>query len=193
MMTRTWKTMAAALPLILAAACTDAAKAPAEAAMAAAGTAVDSLKGDAAKYAPDAVKSIQATYATAKDLVAKEDYKGALAAAQDIPAKAKEALAKAAAAKYALMKAWADAGGSVTKMIEAAGSRIAALASAKKLPKGMDKAALANAKAGLASLQSGLAAATEQFKSGDMSGAIAKANELKGQGMELLHAIGVHE
>lgn len=189
-MTRS-KVLAALVPLVLIAACVDAAKAPAEAAMAAAATAVESLKGDAARFAPEAVKGVESSYATAKDLVAKQDYKGALAQAQDIPAKAKEALAKAAAAKNALVTAWNDAGGSVTKLIETAKGRIDALELAKKLPKGIDKATLANAKTGLAALQSGLAAATEQFKSGDMNGALAKASELKAQGMQLLRSLGV--
>jgi hypothetical protein len=190
-MTNTWKTMALVVPFALVAACTDAAKAPAEAAIAAAGTAVESLKGEAARFAPDAVKGVEASYASAKDLVAKQDYKGALAAASDIPAKAKEALAKAAAVKDAFVKTWNEAGGSITKMIEAAKSRLDVLSQAKKLPAGMDKAALASAQSGLASIQSGWASATEQFKSGDMSGAIAKANALKAQGMELLKSIGV--
>jgi hypothetical protein len=190
-MTNTWKTMALVVPLALVAACTDAAKAPAEAAMAAAGTAVESLKGEAARFAPDAVKSVEASYASAKDLVAKQDYKGALAAAAEIPAKAKEALARAAAAKDAFVKTWNEAGGSISKTIDAARSRLDVLAKSKKLPAGMDKAALASAQSGLASLETGWASATEQFKSGDMSGAIARANALKAQGMDLLKAIGL--
>jgi hypothetical protein len=190
-MTKTWKILAVAVPFALVAACTDAAKAPAEAAMAAAGTAVDSLKGDAAKFAPDAVKAVEASYASAKDLIAKQDYKGALAAAQDIPAKAKEALAKALANKDVLVKAWNEAGASLTKMLDAAKSRIDILGQAKKLPAGMDKATLAQSQSSLASLQSGWAAATEQFKSGDMSGAVAKASALKAQGLELLKSLGM--
>jgi hypothetical protein len=190
-MTKTWKMMAAAVPFVFAVACTDAAKAPAEAAMTAAGAAVDSLKGDATRFAPSAVKAVEASYASAKDLIAKQDYKGALAMAGDIPAKAKEALAQAAAAKDALLKAWADAGGSIPKMLEAAKSRLDILAQAKKLPAGMDKAALAKAQGGLASLQSGWTAASEQFKAGDWSGAIARAKDLKVQGMDLLKSIGL--
>jgi hypothetical protein len=190
-MTKTWRTLAAVVPFALLAACADAAKAPAEAAMAAASTAVESLKGDAAKFAPEAVKAVEATYATAKDLIAKQDYKGALSAAQDIPAKAKEALAKAAAAKDALVKAWNEAGGSLTRMVEAARSRLDILAQSKKLPAGMDKATLAKAQTDLAALQGGWAAATEQYKAGDWSGAIAKAKDLNAQGMDLLKAIGL--
>jgi hypothetical protein len=190
-MAKTWRILAAVIPFALLAACTDAAKAPAEAAMAAASTAVESLKGDAAKFAPEAVKAVEASYATAKEFIAKQDYKGALAAAQDIPVKAKEAIAKATATKDALVKAWNEAGGSLTKMMDAARSRLDILAQSKKLPAGMDKAALAKAQADFASLQGGWAAATEKYKAGDWSGAIAKAKDLNAQGMDLLKAIGL--
>jgi hypothetical protein len=190
-MTNTWKWMAMVVPLALVAACTDAAKAPAEAAMVAAGSAVDSLKGEAAKWAPEAVKSVEASYASAKDLVAKQDYKGALATAGEIPAKAKDALAKAGINKDAFMKAWNDAGGSVTKMMDAAKSRIDILAQSKKLPKGMDKATLAKAQTDYAAIQSGFTSAVDQFKSGDTSGAMAKLSALKAQGLELLKTLGL--
>ena len=51
--------LAALLPLALAVACTDAAKAPAEAAMKAAETALGDLKGEVLKLAPDQVKKAQ--------------------------------------------------------------------------------------------------------------------------------------
>jgi hypothetical protein len=190
-MTKTWRMLAAVVPFVMVAACTDAAKAPAEAAMAAAASAVDSLKGEAVKFAPDAVKAVEASYNSAKDLIAKQDYKGALAAAQGIPALAKEALAKAAANKQVLVNAWNEAGGSVTKMVDAAKSRLDILAQSKKLPAGMDKATLEKAQSGLTSIQSGLASAAEQFKAGDYAGALSKANNLKAQGAELLKSIGL--
>ena len=190
-MMKTWRMLALVVPLALVTSCTDAAKAPAEAAMAAAATAVESLKGDAAKFAPDAVKSVEASYATAKDLIAKQDYKGALAAAQDIPAKAKEALAKAVQPRTRSSKPGTEASGSLTKMMAAAKSRLDILAQSKKLPTGMDKATLAKAQADLASLQQGLAGATEQYKAGDWSGAIANAKGLNTQAVELLKAIGL--
>jgi hypothetical protein len=152
---------------------------------------VDSLKGEAVKYAPDAVKGVEAAYATAKEAVARQDYKGALAAAQGIPEKAKEALAKAAKNKQMLVDAWNEAGGSVTKMLEAAKSRLDILAQSKKLPAGLDKAGLEKAQATYAGIQSGLAAAEQQFKSGDYAGAMNKTAALKAQGMDLLKSIGV--
>ncbi len=190
-MKTTWRALALVVPVALVAACTDAAKAPAEAAMAAAGSAVDSLKGEAVKYAPDAVKGVEAAYASARDAIAKQDYKGALAAAQGIPEKAREALAKAAKNKQRLADAWNEAGGSVSRMLEAAKSRLDILAQSKKLPAGLDKAVLEKAQASYADIQAGLAAAAEQVKAGDYTAAMTKAAALKAQGLELLKSIGL--
>jgi hypothetical protein len=90
-----------------------------------------------------------------------------------------------------VVKAWNEAGASLTKMMDAAKSRLDILAQSKKLPKGMDKAIVAQAQADLSTLQSGWASAVEQFKSGDMSGAVAKASALKAKGLELLKTLGL--
>jgi len=189
-MSRSLRVALAVLPFALTVACTDAAKAPAEAALAAAGSAVESLQGEAAKYAPDAVKSVQASYASAKDLVAKQDYKGALAAAGDIPAKVKAALAAAAAKKDELVKAWGDLSASVPQMIADLKAKIASLTGAKKLPAGIDKAAVAKANEGVAALESGWQSVANQVKGGDYSGALAKGKELKARAEEILKSIG---
>ena len=126
-MKNVWKTMAVVVPVAFLAACTDAAKAPAEAAMAAAGAAMDSLKGDAAKYAPAEVKKLESNYDVGKASMANKDYQGALTFTKDIPAKAKEVLAKADAAKAELAKAWKEAGrqhGQDDRGREAPGSRV---------------------------------------------------------------------
>jgi hypothetical protein len=184
------KLAVAVIPFALFVGCTDAAKAPAEAAMAAAGSAVESLKGEAEKYAPDAVKSVQASYAAAKDLVAKQDYKGALAAAGDIPGKAKAALAAAAAKKDALVKSWGELAAGVPELVNNLKARIASLSSAKKLPKGIDKAVIAKANEGVASIESGWKGLADQVKGGNYDAAIAKGKELKAQGQAIWQSIG---
>jgi hypothetical protein len=180
----------AVIPFALSVACTDAAKAPAEAAMAAAGSAVESLQSEAAKYAPDAVKSAQASYASAKDLVAKQDYAGALAIAKDIPAKVKAALAAAAAKKDELVKASAEIFAGLQQTLADLKAKVASLTGAKKLPAGMDKAVVAKANEGVAAIESGWQKVTEQVKSGDYTAAIAKGKELKAQADDLLTSIG---
>ncbi len=172
-------------------ACTDAAKAPAEAAMKAAETAMGDLKGEVLKLAPAEVKAAQDAFAGAKALVAKEDYKGALAAAGEIPAKVKAALAAAAAKKDALVKAFNEAVASLPNMASAIKSRLDILSKAKKLPAGLDKAGLEKAKEGLAGLEAGIAKATDQFKGGAMDEAIAQAQALKAKGTEIMKAIGL--
>ena len=180
----------AVIPFALSLACTDAAKAPAEAAMAAAGTAVESLQGEAARYAPEAVKAAQASYASAKELVAKQDYKGALTAAGDVTTKVKAALAAAAAKKDELVKASVEIAASVQKTLADLKAKVASLMSAKKLPAGMDKAVLARANEGVAAIESGWQKLSEQVKSGDFTGAIAKGTELKTQAEDILASIG---
>jgi len=190
-MTRTQKLLAALGTATLLAACTDAAKVPAEAAMKAAETAMADLKGEVLKLAPDQVKAAQAAFASAKEKIGKEDYKGALAAAGEIPAQVKAALAAAAAKKEALAKAFNEAVGSLPSMAAAIKSRLDILSQAKKLPAGIDKAGLDKAKEGLAGLESGIAKATEQFKGGAMDEAIAQAKEVKAKGTEIMKAIGL--
>jgi hypothetical protein len=158
--------------------------------MAAAGSAVESLKGEAEKYAPDAVKSVQASYASAKDLIAKQDYKGALAIASDIPAKVKAALAAAAAKKDALVKSWGELAAGVPELVNNLKARIASLSSAKKLPKGIDKAVIAKAKEGVAAIESGWKGLADQVKGGNYDAAIAKGKELKAQGQAIWQSIG---
>lgn len=192
-MTTTQKLVAALGMATLLSACTDAAKVPAEAAMKAAETAMADLKGEVLKLAPAEVKAAQDAFAGAKALIAKEDYKGALAAAGEIPAKVKAALAAAAAKKDALVKTFNDAMGSLPNMASAIKSRLDILGQAKKLPAGIDKAGLEKAREGLASLESGIAKAAEQFKGGAMDEAIAQAQGLKAKGMEIMKAIGLSQ
>ncbi len=187
-MTSTWKTLVVVGPLALAAACTDGAKAPAEAAMAAAGAAVDTLKGDAAKYAPDEVKKARDLYDVGKTSMADKDYAGALRYVKDVPAMAKDALAKSAAAKAALEKSWKEAGETLARSVEAAKHR---LSGSSKPPPGMDKAAVARAHAELSTIEAGWTAAKDQYGSGDWSGAVARARDLSAKGQELLASLGV--
>jgi hypothetical protein len=190
-MSRFLKTVATLVPLMLVTACTDAAKAPAEAAMKAADGAVATLQGEATKYAPDGVAAVQKAYASAKEMVAKEDYKGALAAAGEIPAKVKEVLAAAAAKKDELVKAFNDVAGKLPDMVAAIKSRLGILGQAKKLPAGLDKAALAKANEGTAALEAGWQKVQAEFKGGNLQQAIAGAKDLQAKGVEIMKAIGL--
>jgi hypothetical protein len=184
-------TLLAVVPLALFAGCTDAAKVPAEAALKAAESAIATLDAEAQKYVPDQVASVKSAYAGAKDLMAKKDYKGALAALEPIPGKVKEALAAAAAKKDALVKAWTDATASVPSLVGALKSRLGILAESKKLPKGLDASTVTRAKEGLASIEATFAKATADFKAGNLEPAIAMAKGLVPQGHDLMKSLGM--
>jgi len=183
-MTRTDTLALALAPLLFLAACTDASKAPAEAALKAAETAVASLGEEVEKLAPEQVQGAREALASARAFVAKQDYKGALAAAGEIPAKARAAMDAAQARKdeaaravAEAQKAFADATAALGGRVTALKARVAALARAKKLPRGLTQATVKKAKATLKSLEDGAARLATRFQS-DAAGAIAEAGAL---------------
>ncbi|HTP52711.1 MAG TPA: hypothetical protein VMK42_18630 [Anaeromyxobacteraceae bacterium] len=190
-MAKNGRVCAAAIPFALLLACTDAAKAPAEAAMKAAGEAVSSLKGDAEKFAPDTVRAVEASYASAKDLVAKQDYQGALAVAQGIPTKAKEALAAAAAKKDELVKAWNEVLWTLPNMLSASKARVEILTRARRLPANLDKATLEKAKAELAAIEAGWSKASAEYAAGGMAAAVSLATDLKARARDVMMSLGL--
>lgn len=184
----TLATAAAALALFVS--CADE-KTPADAAIKAAEAAVASVKDEAAKYAPDQFKAVTSALAGAKEAFASGKYKDALAAANAVPAKVKDAVAAVAAKKDELTKAFMGLEGSLPKMAEAIKSRLDILSQSKKLPAGLDAAKLADAKSGYEALTKGWEDAKAAFKGGNLTDAVSKANGLKEKGAEIMKAIGL--
>lgn len=167
-------------------------KGPAEAALTAATTAVDGVKAEAAKYVPDQAKSLMASLTSAREAFDKGDYKAALEAATAIPAKAKEAAAAIAAKKDELTKSFTALTASLPATVEQIKAKVGEyVAMGKKLPKDMDPAKLDAAKSGLEAAQKTWAEANEAFKSGDLMGAVAKGNDVKGKADQLLAALNI--
>ena len=184
-------------PILLLAACTDAAKAPAEAALRAGEAAVATLTEEVSKLAPAQVQAAKDALSSAKSLAAKQDYKAALAAAGEIPAKVKEAVAfaqakkeEAAQALAAAQKAFADATAALPGQLTAIKARLASLAKAKKLPKGITKTTLGHAKTSLAALEDGWAKLKARAET-DLAGATADAGPLAKKAAELAKQLQV--
>ncbi len=166
-------------------------KAPAEAAMAAAQQAVDSVRAEAESLVPDDFKSLSDDLNTAKDQMAKGDYKAVMASAPAVQQKANDLMAKAKAKKDELAKSWNELSDSVPKMIEAIKSRVDILSQSKKLPAGIDAGKLAGAKEGLASAQTAWGEAQEAFKSGKWTDALAKATEIKDKASSIMASLNM--
>jgi hypothetical protein len=182
--------------LTLAACASD--KGPAEKAMKAAEDALAAVKAEAAKYVPEQAKAIEDALAAMKASFDKGDYKAVLAAAPDLTAKA-TALGAAATAKKAemeakaaaLTKTWEELSAGLPKMVDALRSRVDILSKSKQLPAKMTKETLAEAKAGLATIDQTWIDAQAAFKGGQVEDAVAKANTIKDKTVEIMTKLGM--
>jgi hypothetical protein len=169
-------------------------KGPATTAVTAAESALASIKDDAAKYLPEELKGAEGTLASLKSSLEKGDYKAVLTGAPSLMGSL-ESLKTNLGAKLEEAKAataeWAGYATDLPKMVEAIQSRVTTLASAKKLPKGLDAAAVDTAKSGLASMQATWADATASFTGGNAIDAVAKAKAVKAKGEEVLKLLGM--
>ena len=163
----------------------------AEAAIKTAEDAVNAVPADVQKYAADSYKAVTELLAGAKDAFARKDYKAALASANQIGDKIKEATAAAMAKKDELTKAWTDLSAGLPGMVDAIKSRVDVLSAAKKLPAGMDKAKLDDAKAGLAAATQSWSEASDAFKAGNLTDALAKANSVKEKAVAIMQTLGM--
>jgi len=166
-------------------------KGPAEVAIKAAEEAVNAVKGEAAKYVPDQVKSLEGALAAVKDKFAKEDYKAAIPEATALTAKAKEVAEAAKAKKEELTKSWTDLSGGVPKMVEAVQSRVDMLSKSKKLPANLTAEKFAEAKSALAAAKEEWAKAGESFKTGNAAEAVSMANAVKEKAAKAMELLGM--
>jgi len=166
-------------------------KGPAEQAIKAAEEALNAAKGEAMKYIPDQVKSVEDAIKGAKDSFAKGDYKAALAAAKDLPQKAKDLVAAAAAKKAEMTKAWDEMSAGLPKMVEAIKGRVDVLSKSRKLPANLDKAKFEGAKTGLEEITKTWADAEGAQKAGNLADALAKAKTVKEKAVEIMTTLGM--
>lgn len=181
---------AAVVALVLSA-CGSADKAPAAAAIKAAEEALVAARGDAEKFVPDQLKSVDVALASAKAAFDKGEYAAALTLAKDLPAKAKDLAAAASAKKAELAKTWADMSGGVPQMVGAIKSRVDILSQSKKLPAGLDRAKLDGARTGLTELDRTWTEASESYKAGNLTAAIGKATAAKNKAAEIMTALNM--
>jgi hypothetical protein len=184
----------AALAAVLAvAACSQ--KDPANEAIEAAADALNAVYEDAQKYVPERYAEVKAELDTARKAFDEERYGDAIAAVKDVPAHA-EALSKEAAAAKAKHVAemnadWTRLSGSLPDRFTGIGSRLDELGRMKKLPEGMDRQLLDEAKAALASAQSAWDEAGAAFARGDLDGAVGKARDAEGMAQDLVARLGM--
>ena len=170
-------------------------KEQAQAAISQAETALEAISVDAQKYLPQKYQELEDAITAAKASVDKGDYKNALAAAKDLPARVTALGTEVATAKQqaisALTDSWNSMSGDLPKMVDAIQSRVDMLSKSKKLPKGLDQASFDAAKSGLDEMKGLWSAATQSFNSGNVEDAVAKAKTVQQKGTEVMGLLGM--
>lgn len=173
-------------------------KDPAEQAIGKIDGALDAIHDAAAKYSPDTLQAVQAQVTSIKQSYSKGDYAGVLAAAPAVNTAIanlkQDALSKSAEADAAQAKVkqqWRNLTYEVPKMVADLHTKVDSMASAKSLPKGLNKAAFATAKDGVASLDGMWTEANNAVSTGDYAGAVTKGQAVKDKATELMHTLGV--
>lgn len=171
-------------------------KGPAEQALASAQSALDAVRDDAQKYAPEQLGGVEAKLSDMKGAFQQGNYAGVLAAAPGLTASIASmkdaAAAKKVEAEQALAKAkddWGPASTAVPKMVEEIARRVETLSRTKKLPRGVTKDSLAAAKTAVDSMKSSWADAANASSSGDYTTAMAKAEAVKSKAAEIMKSL----
>jgi hypothetical protein len=187
----------ATLAAVLVAGCQNQ-RAPAEQAVAAAESSLTTIRDAASHYAPDQLQQVDAQLNSAKDSLAKGDYKGVLASMPALntaianlrdTATAKQQEADAANAKA--KDAWGPMSTDVPKMVDAISSRVDILSKSHHLPHGVTKDSLASAKSAVDSMKSAWGAASSAASSGDYATAVSKGQGVRDQASQVMQSLGM--
>lgn len=182
-----------AASLATAAACSQ--KDPAQEAITAAENALAAVYEDAQKYVPERYAEVKAQLETARTAFNEERYKDAIAAVKGVPAAAETLANEAAAAREKRLSElnadWARLSGSLPGLMTGIGSRLEELGRMRRLPRGIDKQLLAEAKAAHGSAQSAWTEAGTAFTAGDLEGAVRKARDAEAMAQDLFARLGM--
>ena len=171
-----WFVLGMALTL---AGCGDRQRDATEEAINAAQSALNSVRAEAEKYVPDQLQGAERTLQSARDSLSKGDYSSALAAARDAAKKAQEMAVSAAGTREEWKKTWNDLNQSLPKSMEQVKNRIDAYSHGARMPEGLDKDMLEEAKKEYADLKQRWENAKAAAQQGDWGDAIQKSTGLQ--------------
>jgi hypothetical protein len=181
--------MALATSALLAAGCASKEE-PARQTVASAEAALNQVKPDAQKYAPEQLQTVETDLDTMKDQLAKQDYKSVLAAAPKFNEDVRmlhDVIVSRQTQYAAASHEWEQLKQDVPKLLNAIQEQVNSL-SRGKLPRGMNQETFESAKASFETLKSQWAEASAAFEAGNAleaadkgRAAQAKAREITGQ------------
>jgi hypothetical protein len=169
-------------------------RAPAEQGVAAAESALTSIRDMASHYAPDQLQAVDAELNSAKDSLAKGDYKAVMAALPALNSSINNLKDTATAKEQEADKAkdaWGAISNDVPKAVDAISSRVDILSKSHHLPKGVTKDSLAAAKSSVDSMKATWTEASNAAASGDYTTAVTKGQAVKDQASQTMQSLGM--
>jgi hypothetical protein len=158
------------------------------------------VRDDAARYAPEGLKSVDAQLANLKKSYEDKQYDNVLAGApalqqavDSLAAAVNSGKAQARAAVAAAKAEWEGLNTEVPKMVDAIQARVDELSKKKRLPFGVSKDEFEGAKSGLESMKTMWADAKSEYAKGDAVEAATKAKTVKGMAQEVKEKLKIKD
>lgn len=149
-----------------------------EGAINAAQSAINAVRAEAEKYVPDQLRAAERTLQSARDSLVKGDYDSALTEAKEAANKARDVAVAAAGTKEQWRSNWNDLNESLPRSVDQIKNRIDAYSHGARMPEGMDKDVLEEAKKEYADLKEKWDSAKESARQGNLGDAIQKSTGL---------------
>jgi hypothetical protein len=164
-------------------------RAPANKALDSIEASLKDVRDDAARYAPDGLKGVEAQFKRLKESYEAKEYDNVLAgtpALEKAVASLKEAVSSGKAQRNAAVAAakteWEGLNAEVPKLVDTIQARVDTLAKGKRLPFGINKDEFEGAKSAFESMKETWKDATAQAEQGDPVEATTKGKTAKGMG-----------
>ena len=168
---------------------------PAQKALAEVESTLTEAATDAAKYVPDQLESVNAKLVELKAAFDRTDYKAVISGAPALLAEAKSLAAAASAKKTEFMEAlngqWTALAAALPQQVTEIENRLGVLDKTRRLPAGITKDTVTNAKDGLEQAKALWNEATAAFGSGSLEEAVTKANGVKARVDEIASQLGI--
>jgi hypothetical protein len=161
-------------------------KVPAENALEAAEAAWEPVRAEANRYVPDQAKGVEDALAAAKDAMAKGKYEAVIKGATALPTKIADVQKTLVQKKGEWLTAWKTMESALGSGLVAVQEKVDELAKARRLPAGVDKAAVEGAKTTLATAQQAFEEGSAYYRDGDYEGALARANQTKAELVKII-------
>ncbi|MCX5833807.1 MAG: hypothetical protein NTV99_04720 [Deltaproteobacteria bacterium] len=166
-------------------------KEPAEKTIKSAENVFNAIKEEALKYATVETREVEKAILTAKDKYDRNEYDAAFKAATALPDKVNYLTTLAATRKIEWMKNWESISKDLPPMLDALQARIEELSQRKKLPPGMDKAKLDDARAAQTLVTQIWTEAKDTYAAGNLIDAVTKAKTAMGKMAEAMTGLGM--